>query len=121
MTPSQRDHILAVIERDADGRGRLASWDDEPRFCILGGLAVEAGFPISALQGKLEPNQVRAKVNGLTLIQILKGLGIDKAKRNQLMGANDGGDYYATSEEQHKTRRARLRDLVNSWPVLSGD
>lgn len=122
MTPEQHDHILTVIDKDANGSHYLAQLSlngKEEEVCILGGLAMEAGFSFKQLLGKLLPRNVRVKVDGLTLTQHLDLMfGLTPSKRNMLQTTNDRWDDLVTIEGQHKSRRARLRDLVESWDVV---
>ena len=119
MTPSQRDYILQVIDKDADGRGSLCEVDDAgaATFCILGGIAHDIGFSVQQLRNKGMPSEVRAKVNGLTLLRHLEILGIPRDKRGQLMATNDDFEWRVGLGNQQAARRKRLRKLVNSWEV----
>lgn len=118
MTPEQRDHILAVIDKDANGHGWLALMrNGEPEVCIMGGLAIEAGFTFEQLENKSQPGHVRTKVEGETLFRRLKTLfGLTPTQRNTLVGVNDRDDWPETdSAKVHEARRVRLREVVNGW------
>ena len=127
MTPKQRDHILSVIDKDANGHGWLALMrDGEPEVCILGGLAMEAGFTFEQLAGKTMLRTVRSKVDGETVTQRLRSMfGLTGLNRQQLIGSNDSDGWRPLSLEDlaqwkvgvHERRRARLREVVNGWPV----